>query len=93
MTREDLRLHVIHRRIRLLEKVYKVLLSAFAISVISMMAFFVKLAITDHGAHGLVISMVSGLLIMGFMKFVVDKQYEYEILSYYKTPINKYHNI
>lgn len=93
MTREDLRLHVIHRRIRLLERVYKVLFSAFAISVICMMAFSVKLAITDQGAHGLVVSMVSVLLTMGFMKFVVDKQHEYEILSYYKTPINKYHNI
>jgi hypothetical protein len=93
MTKEDLRLHVIRRRIRILERVYRVLLGAFTISFISMMVFFVKLAITDQGAHGLVVSMVVGLLTMAFIKFIVDKQHEYEILSYYKTPINKYHNI
>jgi hypothetical protein len=93
MTKEDLRLHVIRRRIRILERVYRVLLGAFTISFICMIVFFVKLAITDQGAHGLVVSMVVGLLTMAFIKFIVDKQHEYEILSYYKTPINKYHNI
>tara|TARA_S200002703_G_C3591954_1_gene181815 strand:- start:33 stop:314 length:282 start_codon:yes stop_codon:yes gene_type:complete len=93
MTKEDIKLHVIRRKIRILERVYRVLLGAFTISFISMMVFFVKLAITDQGAHGLVVSMVVGLLTMAFIKFIVDKQHEYEILSYYKTPINKYHNI
>lgn len=93
MTKEDIKLHVIRRKIRILERVYRVLLGAFTISFISMIIFFVKLAITDQGAHGLVVSMVVGLLTMAFIKFIVDKQHEYEILSYYKTPINKYHNI
>lgn len=93
MTKERLRLHIIRRRIRILERVYKVLLSALVISILSMMIFFVKLAITDQGAHGLVVSIVAALLTMTFIKFIVDKQHEYEILSYYKTPINKYHNI
>ena len=93
MTKEDLRLHVIHRRIRILERIYKVLLTALCISILSIMTFSVKLAITDQGAHGLVVSMVVGLLTIAFIKFIVDKQHKYEILSYYKTPINKYHNI
>tara|TARA_R100000995_G_scaffold84848_2_gene65210 strand:- start:6530 stop:6796 length:267 start_codon:yes stop_codon:yes gene_type:complete len=88
MTRKDIRMHIIKRRIRMLERVYRFLLSGLAISVLCIIVFTVKLAITDQGAHGLVVSIIIGLFTIGLIKFVVDKQYEYEcheIINSYKN--------
>lgn len=78
MTRKDIRMHIIKRRIRMLERVYRFLLSGLAISVLCIMVFTVKLAITGQGLHGLVMSILIGLFATVLIKFVVDKQYEYE---------------
>lgn len=78
MTKKDIRMHIIKRRIRLLERVYRFLLSGLAISVLCIMVFTVKLAITGQGLHGLVTSILIGLFATVLIKFVVDKQYEYE---------------
>jgi uncharacterized membrane protein (DUF106 family) len=78
MTKKDIRMHIIKRRIRTLERVYRFLLSGLAISVLCIMVFTVKLAITGQGLHGLVMSILIGLFATVLIKFVVDKQYEYE---------------
>lgn len=78
MTKKDIRMHIIKRRIKTLERVYRFLLSGLAISVLCIMVFTVKLAITGHGLHGLVMSILIGLFATVLIKFVVDKQYEYE---------------
>jgi hypothetical protein len=78
MTKKDIRMHIIKRRIRTLERVYRFLLSGLAISVLCIMVFTVKLAITGQGLHGLVMSILIRLFATVLIKFVVDKQYEYE---------------